>query len=60
MSLYSNKLGAVGYCYDTPGPYLGFYKCVCVCGRGGGGGGAETNISEWKTKSPNIFPDIYT
>ncbi len=23
---------------------------------GGGGGGAETKISEWKTKSPNIFP----
>ena len=56
MSLYSNKLGAVGYCYVMPGPYLK----ASTKGGGRGGGGAETNISEWKTKSPNIFPDIYT
>ncbi len=34
----------LGFSRSLPGPYLGFYKC-----------GAETKISEWKTKIPNIF-----
>ena len=60
MSLYSNKLGAVGYCYDTPGPYLGFYKCVWEAGGGGGGGGVQRQTLRNGRLKVRIFSLTYT